>query len=226
MQWNLDSNLTVEKFKFNGLFSANNSSDYDRILRDFFRDSVAMSRIQIEGTPSGVPLVIESQQVSTNVMSMEFFDRLENFDIISTGGQIRGCFEEYFDGIQCGDKLREVLLNEDSENASIYTPSDKLELIYILFRIFVVGGSMCQPDTRVGRYLDMAKAFYKDILTVYKDSATNAIAVSGRVLKIKSVPGMSFFSHPDKDIVNLLLVVVDPMKKHLLVVKSDYKPFW
>jgi len=226
LQWNLDAALRVERFKFSGAFAA---GDYERILRDFFRDAAAMSRIEVSGTPAGVPLVVESQTLSTNVMTMDFFDRLEECDVVSSmagGGQIRGCFEEYFDGIQSGDKLREMLLNSDSENAYVFKESERLELIYVLFRLIVLGGSMCQPDDKIDRYLAMTKALYRDALTVYKDANTGSIAVSGRVYQIKNVPGLALFSHPDKDIVNLLLVVVDPLKKHLLVLKNDFKPFW
>ena len=227
MQWNVDATMRVERFTFKGTFNGNIVSDYDRILRDFFRDSVSMAQLEISGAPTGNPPVLDLQAVGTGVMSMDFFDRLEAYDIVSSvGGQIRGCFEEYFDGIQCGDKLREVLVNPDSENASIYKESERLELIYILFRLLVIGGSMCQPDDRVERYLSLTKGFYKDLLTVYKDASSGEVAVSGKVFKIKAVQGLEFFSNPDKDLVNVLLVYVDAKKKQLVVIKNDYKPFW
>jgi len=227
LQWNVDATLRVQRFKFTGAFSASVASDYDRLLRDFFRDAAAMAHLEVSGSPSS-GVVVESQAVGTSVMSMEFFDRLESFDITSStggGGQIRGCFEEYFDGIQCGDKLREVLLNPDSENASCFSESEKLELIYILFRLLVVGGSLCQPDDRLERYQTLTKGFYRDLLTVYKDDADN-IQVSGKVFKVNAVPGLCFYAHPDKELVNRFIVYVDPKKKSLVVVKNDYKPFW
>lgn len=92
-----------------------------------------------------------------------------------------------------GDLLREVLVNENSENSCVFSESDKSELIYAIFKIFAVGGSLCQPETTIARYLEMTKAFYKDILTVYKDSKTNDIKVSGRAYRIKSVDGLTMF---------------------------------
>jgi hypothetical protein len=40
-----------------------------------------------------------------------------------------------------------MLVNEESENASTaFSTGDKTELIFQLFKIFAVGGTMCQPD--------------------------------------------------------------------------------
>jgi len=42
------------------------------------------------------------------------------------------------------DKLRELLVNEESLNAEVYSEEDKAEFIFQLFRILVIGGGMCQ----------------------------------------------------------------------------------
>lgn len=57
-----------------------------------------------------------------------------------------------FDGLTASDLLRELLLNENSENSSLFTETEKKELIFQLFRIFVVGGALCQPDPTIERY--------------------------------------------------------------------------
>ena len=224
LQWNLDTSLTVEKFRFTGAFAANNAGDYDRLVKDFLRSGEVTACLHIQGTPA-TPLVVESQAISTSVMSMDFFDRLEQCDVVSSSGSIRACMEESFDGLPAGDKLRELLLNEDSDNASVFTPSERLELIFVLFRLLVLGGSMCQPDTTIARYLAMTKALYRDVLTVYKD-AEGTVAVSGRVYKINAAAGLDLFSHPDKAVANLLLLLVCPLKKQVVTVKMDFKPFW
>jgi hypothetical protein len=53
--------------------------------------------------------------------------------------------------IQVGDKLREMLLNEMSDNADLFTADDKNELMFQLFKILAVGGALCQPDNDVTR---------------------------------------------------------------------------
>ena len=96
--------------------------------------------------------------------------------------------------------LREFLLNEDSENASVYAESERKELIFQIFRIFVVGGSLCQPDPTIercvistqplpfsstlqlliiySRYLDITKSFYKELVTVYRLSILKILIVT------------------------------------------------
>lgn len=47
--------------------------------------------------------------------------------------------------------LREMLLNENSENREVYSAAEQKELIFQLFRLFAVGGELCQPETEIGR---------------------------------------------------------------------------
>lgn len=89
---------------------------------------------------------------------------------------IKGCFDETFEGItvspiiasyfkailravwsltyritQVGDKLREMLLNELSENVEVFSAEEKAEFIFHLFRTLAVGGALCQPDSNLNR---------------------------------------------------------------------------
>jgi hypothetical protein len=64
-----------------------------------------------------------------------------------------GCFFFFFTSIfalkQVGDLLREMLVNEDSENAYMFKENERKEFIYHLFSSFVIGGSLCQPETNI-----------------------------------------------------------------------------
>ena len=64
--------------------------------------------------------------------------------------------------------MREMLLNEDSENAGAFNTAEKSELIFQLFSIIAVGGTMCQPDDRVDSIMETTKLLYKDLVTIYK----------------------------------------------------------
>ena len=111
LQWNIDQTLQFQKFRFTGAFDR--SADYDKLVKDFFRNSACMASLGVTGTPN-IPLVINMHELSTSVTSMNFFDRLNENDICHNG-HIRGCFEDVFDGMTVNDKLREMLINEESE---------------------------------------------------------------------------------------------------------------
>ena len=103
-------------------------------------------------------------------------------EVVSSTGIIRGCYDEVFDGITVGDKLREMLVNPDSENASLFSDEEKKELAFQLFKLLVVGGSLCQPEHAVNkywirlnelffmycRYFEVTKDLYKELLVLYK----------------------------------------------------------
>lgn len=67
----------MQKFRFSGgQFSSNLTSEYDRLLKDFFRSQENLAHLDISGTPI-LPVSIEMENLSTSVMNMDFFDRLE-----------------------------------------------------------------------------------------------------------------------------------------------------
>jgi hypothetical protein len=53
--------------------------------------------------------------------------------------------------LQVGDQLRELLVNEYSENAGVFTSAEKNEFIFRIFKLLCVGGNMCQPDDKLQR---------------------------------------------------------------------------
>jgi hypothetical protein len=151
LQWNLNESLLIEKFRFSGSFTPGLSSEYERVLKDFFNSNNCSAILGIMGIPTS-PFTLDKEHLSTSVLSMDFFDRLTDSNIVTTSGSIRGCFDEQYDGISVGDKLREFLLNEDSENASLYSEEERKQFIFAIFKIFAVGGAMCQPDAVIERY--------------------------------------------------------------------------
>ena len=151
MQWNLDKNIVVEKFRFSGAFNLSDGSEYDRLISDFLKTSQCTSLLGMSGVVAE-PYSIATDQLNTTVMSMDFFDRLTESGMILSNGGIRGCFDDTFDGITISDQLREFLVNENSENASALSEIEKREFIFCVFKLFVIGGAMCQPDTSIDRY--------------------------------------------------------------------------
>eukprot|EP00428_Durinskia_dybowskii_P078307 CAMPEP_0170360762 /NCGR_PEP_ID=MMETSP0117_2-20130122/3450_1 /TAXON_ID=400756 /ORGANISM="Durinskia baltica, Strain CSIRO CS-38" /LENGTH=157 /DNA_ID=CAMNT_0010615091 /DNA_START=311 /DNA_END=784 /DNA_ORIENTATION=+ len=157
---------------------------------------------------------------------MEFFDKLENSDVVGSGGQIKGCFDETFEGITVGDKLREMLLNELSDNLDLFSPDEKSELIFHLFKTVAVGGALCQPDSSIERYLELTKDLYKELVTIYRDSKTDTVQFSGKVFRVDAVAGLELFPDNPNCPLNSLIVIIDVIKKTFTIVKNSFKPFW
>ena len=59
------------------------------------------------------------------------------------------------------DRLRELLLNPDSDNADVFHPDQRQELLFHVFRALCVGGGVCQPDDRLEAYTQATKTLYK-----------------------------------------------------------------
>jgi hypothetical protein len=156
---------------------------------------------------------VDYKKLSTKIMSMDFFDRLEESggwashggsysatrsgliittplpDITAGGeGYIRKCLDEDFHGVlvsrnaptgalemarlkadpklhcslrKVSDKLREMLVNEDSENCNVFGEEEQRELIFQIFKLLAIGGGMCQCEDTVNPYLDATKTLYK-----------------------------------------------------------------
>ena len=55
-------------------------------------------------------------------------------------------------------------MNEDSEYWETFSKEDKKQLLYIIFRILVLGGSMTQPDETTEDYINFTKLIYKNLV--------------------------------------------------------------
>ncbi|CAM9443223.1 unnamed protein product, partial [Discosporangium mesarthrocarpum] len=104
--------------------------------------------------------------------------------IVGESGQVRGCYEEYIDGVNASDKLRELMANSESQNAHVFSSAQKSELIFHIFKVLSVGGAMCQPDDSLQRYLEVTKLIYKDLVSVFKNSSTGQIEVGSQAFQV------------------------------------------
>lgn len=86
-----------------------------------------------------------------------------NPGIVGDSGNIRGCYSDVFDGVTVSDKLRELLVNPESENADVFSADQTRQLLFHVFKTLCVGGGVCQPDDRLEAYTQATKALYKVI---------------------------------------------------------------
>jgi hypothetical protein len=59
-----------------------------------------------------------------------------------------------------------------------------------------------------------------------RDSKTDVVQFSGKVFRINAASGLELFPDNPSSALNALIVIVDPLKKAVTVIKNDFKPFW
>ena len=150
-QWGLESTFQIKRFRFSGPFTSVSPNAYELLLEDFILSDIFTRAFGFTGTEIR-PIQANYEPLGVNILSLDFFDRLETADITSPSGSIRGCYDEPVDGVSTGDKLRDLLVNSESENCYLYSENEMKELLFRIFRTVVVGGPMCQLDTSIHRY--------------------------------------------------------------------------
>ncbi|XP_015172855.1 PREDICTED: uncharacterized protein C11orf70 homolog [Polistes dominula] len=129
---------------------------------------------------------VDVEQLPCSVINMSFFDKLRNPDngIISISGVIRKRYDSEIHDFLVSDKLREMLLDEESEQYNLYTKDERNEFIFCIFQMLVLGGSLCQYEDTLEPYLTITKRMYKDLIRVEKRKNSEELSISTIVLKV------------------------------------------
>jgi hypothetical protein len=105
--------LHVQKFRFNQQFRLINAEEFLKQLLNDPQVQANFLPICNLGTCNGLTF----KQVNCQILNMSYFDYLEEIGIINDhNGSIKGCFDEWFEGMQLGNKLRTALAWEEDEN--------------------------------------------------------------------------------------------------------------
>jgi len=202
--------------------SNSNSRSDNEIIKGLLTDSGVRNALNLPATCEDLELTLEP--LSTTVMNMSFFDKLKlDSEIITEeGGMVRGCMDEEFDGLNVQDKLREMLLNPESENSDLFSEAEKNEFLFHILKLVCRGGSLMQAESHFANWKDMTKKLYKDFITVNRGEG-GAIEITSKVFKVS---GGGLFKLESRH--NDLFVVIDgaPTNNLISVIKKDYKPFW
>jgi len=57
-----------------------------------------------------------------------------------------------------------MLLDEESEEYSLYSEDERNEFVFRIFQMLVLGGTLCQFEDILQPYLDVTKSIYKDLI--------------------------------------------------------------
>eukprot|EP00397_Hematodinium_sp_SG-2012_P058371 GEMP01073793.1.p1 GENE.GEMP01073793.1~~GEMP01073793.1.p1 ORF type:complete len:230 (+),score=31.62 GEMP01073793.1:141-830(+) len=169
-------------------------------------------------------LHVHVEPLSTNVTSMNFFNKLEEVGAISHSGHIRGRIEEMFEDLPIVNLIREAFFLEESELYDAFSDRDRRELLLRIFIHLNVGGASNQYEDHVEDYFKATKVVYKDLLSVRKNDSGDAEVIS-KVYSVLSLgPGGGLYQR--NHISNFTYLVVDPMSRSIVVWRFQYRSIW
>uniref|UniRef100_A0A8C0ZS71 Cilia- and flagella-associated protein 300 n=1 Tax=Castor canadensis TaxID=51338 RepID=A0A8C0ZS71_CASCN len=212
-QWSMLGRMKAQAFGFDQTFQAYRKDEFvmDRRVTLHFRSR----RTEVKK--------IEAINIPCTQLSMSFFNRLYEEDIVRDSGHIVKCLDSFCDPFLISDELRKVLLVEDSEKYEIFSQPDREEFLFCLFKHLCLGGSLCQYEDVLKPYLETAKLIYKDLVSVRKHPQTKKIQITSSVFKVTAYDsaGVCYPSTKNHE-QTFSYFVVDPVKRHVNVLYHCY----
>jgi len=227
-KWGLSKNMELVKFRFNTSFEL---KDLQRFLKDLFNDPIVKKNF-----PPLTLVVLPDEQkeienfkykvLHTQATNMDLFDPIYENDIVTLDtGYIHQDYDQYVEDITVNDKLKQALLIEDSEPYGVFSPDQRDEFLFHIFKRIVVGGSLCQYEERIEPYLEMTKDFYKDIVSAAKEPETGKIYIRSVPVEILSIEKSSLYRNPYHP-QNFFYVIIDPYQRYVHLWYHNWVPFW
>lgn len=222
-KWNVD--FGIHSFNYD---KTADELDMPTVMKHFFEDDNVLKEIKVDPYVNN----IEVEPLNTEIMSMDFFDRIKKNDsnhiIVRPNGSISGAPPELMKGIQIEDELRRCLLDEDSENYYLFDDEERAEFIFQLFTVTTIGGPLCQYENEIEPYFETTKTIYKDLVAI-KKMPTGEKAIRSLVYEIKIEkknsnsseyyqPGGKVKSHPQTK----TFFIVDPFYRHITILSHKW----
>jgi len=224
-KWGFGEDMSFMTFRYEE--RASTARDMERVVESLFRSTTASKYLPhvLRGfsCPEPAKAVVQYEKLTTEETNMQFFDRLREAGAISDTGHIRGRLDEYIDDIPISDLVREALLLEESELYDTFTPADRQELLFRVFKHLVIGGASNQYEDHVERYFDVTRGLYRDLLTVER-SPDGRIEVKTACFSVLQVRGASLFAKEHQ--ANFLYAFVDPTVRQVRLWHFAHRPIW
>nr|XP_020023392.1 uncharacterized protein C11orf70 homolog [Castor canadensis] len=226
-QWSMLGRMKAQAFGFDQTFQAYRKDEFVMI---FFQSGSEIPHLRIITGATGSTMTlgtevkkIEAINIPCTQLSMSFFNRLYEEDIVRDSGHIVKCLDSFCDPFLISDELRKVLLVEDSEKYEIFSQPDREEFLFCLFKHLCLGGSLCQYEDVLKPYLETAKLIYKDLVSVRKHPQTKKIQITSSVFKVTAYDsaGVCYPSTKNHE-QTFSYFVVDPVKRHVNVLYHCY----
>jgi len=223
-KWGFGSDMVMCTFRVE---QAVGPDSLGMMLEAFFRDRTVLAVLnticQLRVTsPSRV--CVHWQDMLTKVVSMNFFQKLEDCGAVGVRGHIRGRVPEEVDGIPVVNLIREAILMEESELYDTFSQEDRQEFLYRIFSHVVFGGAQNQYEDHVEDYFKATKAIYKDLLSVRRKD-TGDVEVTSRVALVQDL-GEGGRLFPVDNPLNFCYVIYDPTMRHVRFWYFGYRSIW
>ncbi|ROL47597.1 hypothetical protein DPX16_13312 [Anabarilius grahami] len=163
---------------------------------------------------------VNVEVVPCTKVSVDIFNPIFSNGILRPSGHIVKCYHEVYPDF---DELKMLLLEEDSDNYHIISPSNRKEFLFRLFKHMVLGGELCQYEDVIEPYTETAKLMYKDLVSVQKDPHTKEISVVTTILKVSAHDhgGLCYPSATDNE-QTFAYLCIDPFKRHVYVLYHSF----
>ena|SRR3990167_2399932 len=223
-QWGVWPHLRVIRARFDKTYSDLNAKAF---MVDLVNSGVVPSGV-FPPTPGSSVSTVEIKKLRCSFLNLNFLDKLEEFDIVTSKDYIKKTYGEPLHSIEITDKLREALLNPESDIYPVFDKETREELLYNLLELVVLGGSLNQYEDYLTPYRDTIKELYKHLVQVRKDSSTSQMYVDSFVYEVKAVEGVPTFEDPGYEgphPQNRLYVIVQPFSRLVSVLHHRWVPF-
>ncbi|XP_051537002.1 cilia- and flagella-associated protein 300-like [Myxocyprinus asiaticus] len=223
MKWSMLGRITTQAFKFDQPFQSYRRNDF---ALNFFQDPCVKNNLKVldtsgSWTPLGRDIThVKVEVVPCSKVSVDIFDPIYSNGILHPSGHIFKCYHEIYPDF---DELRMILLEEDSDNYHIISPSNRQEFLFRLFKHLVLGGELCQYEDIIDPYIETGKIIYKDLVSVQKDPDTKEISVVSTILKVSAYDrdGLCYPSATENE-QTFAYLCIDPFKRHVYVLYHSF----
>ncbi|XP_041352378.1 cilia- and flagella-associated protein 300-like [Gigantopelta aegis] len=219
LKWSMKDRIKAQMFTFDQPFQP---YEKDNFGLDFMTDPEVVSSLQMlssqdRWTPVGiVAKSVTVEPVACFALSMAFFDRLYENQIVRESGHIHKCLDEFYEDFTISDELRKLLIQEDCDNFCLFNESERNEFLFLLFKHFCLGGKVCQYEDSIDPYLDFTKQVYKELISVQKNPETKELGILSNVFKL-TASGDSGVYYPSSVAheQTFSYLIVDALKRHI-----------
>jgi hypothetical protein len=226
-KWGL-THIELVKFRFNLNF---NPLEINKFLLDLFNSPIVKK--QVPGISSVVSFSgndivnkLSFSKLTTESVNLDILDVVyENKLVNKETGYIKKDFEEIYEGIVLADKLKRALVDPEDENYCIFDEKTRNEFLFKVFMHICVGGSLNQYEDYAGEYFNLTKIFYKDLISVTKNTELNKLVVRSHAYKILKLNDKDIFKNPYNP-QNFIYVIVDPYQKMVNIWYNKWENFW